>query len=165
MKKIITLFNSLRKNTTFLQQFKNIKCKNKYRKAKQQEQLIINYSNGLFSRLNNEYNSITFDSELDLKFGDMIDNNGNYYDLKVGEHYTGAINKRSIENFGNTTTNRHWYICTNLTLSKIYIINARELYQLHLENKLIYRTGDDEYIGEKDYIKYPFTIKLEENSL
>lgn len=152
-------FKKLLSNKEFITKFKNINEDNPYLQAKKQEQLCIEYIPHL-NRLNNDYNDYkNFDSELDLKFGDFKDIYGNYWDLKVGDKsndFCGSITKRSLKNFGDTKTDRHFYLCVNSDFNKFYIINAR---QLKFETfKLKKFKTNKEYLGELDYIKSKYAI-------
>ena len=149
------------KNEEFREAFINIKDNDPFRLAKKQEEFIIKNSNGFLNRLNNDYhNNKNFDYELDLKFGDFKDINGNYYDLKVGQgDYCGSINWDSLINFGDTKTNKHFYICVTNDFSRFYILNARKLKEkLIKEKKDIKRKYNFlnklDYIGEKTYKNY-----------
>lgn len=150
-KQIKEVLSNLKQNDQFIQQFKSINSTDKFIKAKLQEDLIARYSNGLLYALQETYDSKIYDSELDLKFGDLRDIYGNYYDLKIGESiFCGAISKRSLENFGNTKTDRHWYICVDNNFSHGYIINARKLLLNHIPYRKDIKTGK-EFLGELDY--------------
>ena len=77
---------------------------------------------------------------------------GNYYDLKVGDEYCGSIDKSSIYNFGDTSTDRHYYICVKKDWSKIYVINARELRDACKQKELYFMHGSKgDFLGEKCY--------------
>lgn len=157
--RLVDFLKNIQNTPTLDLTFSKITHRDRFIKAKLQEQFFITHSRDFLSRLNTILScEALFDNELDLKFGDMIDKDGNYIDLKVGDEHTGAISRRSIEAFGDTTTDRHFYVCVNKDLSRIYVINARLL----KEHTKVYRhDNDDDYIGELDYSKYPFTNKLE----
>lgn len=160
--KLINYLKVLQNTPTMDQAFSKINHANRFTKAKMQEDFFIKHSRNLLARLNPLFcDGALFDNELDLKFGDMIDSEGNYIDLKVGDEYTGAITKRSIDAFGDTKNDRHFYVCINKSLSRIYIINAKQLKQ---HTKIYRNPNDDPYIGELEYSKYPFVIELEKGS-
>lgn len=150
-KQIINKLCEIFKDENLKEHFASIQDSDSYILAKKQEQFLIDNSAGLFERLRFTFNTDTFDSELDKKFGDFTDIFGNYYDLKVGDQYAGSIGESSVDEFGGgTSTDRHYYICTNRSLSKLYVINARKLYQ----NKNLFdwqNSEDERYIGEKHY--------------
>lgn len=153
-KQVVEHLKELFKDPYVKKHFELINDPNRYVQAKLQEQFLIENSNGFFiSNSLNDYKSPTFDAELDLKFGDFMDIYGNYYDLKTGETYAGSINLSSVNAFGDTKSNRHWYICTNRTLNKLYIINARTLHVN--QNSLCWQRSSKNnlYIGEKQYQK------------
>lgn len=142
----------------FISCFENSYDDDTYIHAKKQEQCLIDYSDEYFKRLlplSEKYSQL-YDSELDRKFGDFIDDYGNYFDLKTGtggvNNYCGAINRDSLKDFGNTSSDRHWYLCSNDDFSKIYVINARKLFYEAKIKKLKFRKGKADYfLGELDY--------------
>lgn len=148
---IEALCKKFKNDSSFRFIFSKIKDIEPTKCAKKQEAFIILQSNGYLYRLDNDEEH--FDRELDLKFGDFKDRNGNYYDLKVGTKFCGSIGLHSLENFGDTENDTHWYICVNPSFSRCYIINARELKE-RLQNKNFNNYDDIKkkgYLGELDY--------------
>lgn len=153
---IFKLKNELKKlktNKNFLFEWNNIHESDVFKLAKKQEALLLKYISFLFAFKGNE-NEDTFDNELDLKFGDFRDSRC-FYDLKVGQgKYLGAISKRSLENFGNTENNNHFYICINADFSKIVIINANKLLKIVKDSDYrIDNVTGEKYLGEIDFRK------------
>lgn len=142
----------LRNNEKFLSEWDScFSIYDPFVRAKRQEDLFITYSNGFLWRVCNN-SGYAFDNELDLKFGDFrsVDY---FFDLKVGLEYTGAISRNSLENFGNTNNNNHFYICVNQAFDSCAIVNAKDLLDVVDEDS--YRTSsynDAQFLGELDYM-------------
>lgn len=138
-----------RNDPDFIKSLNSIKDKDPFRLAKKQEDLFIRKSNGFLDRLNNDYfNNKNFDSELDLKFGDFKDVNGNYYDLKVGlTELCGSIDFRSLKYFGDTNTDKHIYLCVTKDLSRCYTLDAKILKE---KVEIKFNKSIDQLIEEKE---------------
>jgi len=159
-KDIEKLCTEFKNDPSFRFVFSKIKDSETKHLAKKQEAFLILQANGFLYRLDND--EAHFDKELDSKFGDFKDRNGCYYDLKVGTtKYCGSIGLDSLNHFGDTQTDKHWYICVNPTFSKCYIINARVLKE-ELDNKQFNNSEEiieKRYLGELDYKKLHSELK------